>query len=113
VFCGYDEHLFNTLALGGDGSIPLTATFAPEVSVGIYEAFNQGNYGEAIEQHRKLADLLPLYKLDSPFMNVVKEAIRLRGIEISTDVLAPVRSISPEKKELVKSILLEKSNLLS
>jgi 2-dehydro-3-deoxy-D-pentonate aldolase len=113
VFCGYDEHLLNTLALGGDGSIPLTATFAPEVSVGIYEAFNQGNYGEAIEQHRKLADLLPLYKLDSPFMNVVKEAIRLRGIEISTDVLAPVRSISPEKKELVKSILLEKSNLLS
>ncbi|MEH7072986.1 dihydrodipicolinate synthase family protein [Neobacillus drentensis] len=113
VFAGYDEHLLNNLALGGDGSIPLTASFAPEVSVGIYQSFKQENFGKAIELHQKLAALLPLYKLDSPFMNVVKEAILLRGIEISTDVLAPVRSLSPEKKELVKSILLEKSTTLS
>lgn len=113
VFSGYDEHLLNTLSLGGDGSIPLTASFAPEISVGIYQSFKQGNYSQAIELHRKLASLLPLYKLDSPFMNVVKEAIRLRGIEISTDVLAPVRSLSPEKKELVKSILLGEASILS
>jgi 2-dehydro-3-deoxy-D-pentonate aldolase len=109
VFAGYDEHLLNTLALGGDGSIPLTASFAPEISVGIYQSFKQGDYAKAIEQHQKLASLLPLYKLDSPFMNVVKEAIRLRGIDISTEVLAPVRSVSPEKLERVKSILEEHS----
>lgn len=107
VFAGYDEHLFNTLALGGDGSIPLTSSFAPELSVGIYQTFKKGSYAEAIELHQKLADLLPLYKLDSPFMNIVKEAIRLRGIDISTDVLAPVRSVSPEKKEQVRRILEE------
>ncbi|MDQ0857854.1 dihydrodipicolinate synthase family protein [Bacillus sp. V2I10] len=116
VFSGYDDHFLNNLSLGGDGSIPLTASFVPELSVGIYQAFKQGNYGHAIDLHRQLAPVLLLYKLDSPFMNVAKEAIRLRGIEISTDVLAPVRSLSAEKKEQLKSFLnelLDKSIILS
>ncbi|MBG9813727.1 dihydrodipicolinate synthase family protein [Priestia endophytica] len=116
VFSGYDDHFLNTLSLGGDGSIPLTATFIPELSVGIYQAFKQGNYGQAIELHRQLAPVPLLYKLDSPFMNVAKEAIRLRGVEISTDVLAPVRSLSDEKKEQVKNFLnevLDKSTIIS
>lgn len=113
VFSGYDEHLFNTLTLGGDGAIPLTAAFAPELTVGIYANYHQGDYAKAIELHRKLAEVVNLYKLDSPFMNVVKEAISLKGIEISTDVLAPVRPLSQEKKEQVKSFLQEKSYILS
>jgi 2-dehydro-3-deoxy-D-pentonate aldolase len=116
VFSGYDDHFLNTLSLGGDGSIPLTASFVPEYSTGIYQAFKQGNYGEAIEFHRKLAPLPLLYKLDSPFMNVAKEAIRLRGIEISTDVLAPVRALSNEKKEQLKRLLhqfIDKSSIHS
>lgn len=105
IFSGYDDHLFNTLALGGDGSIPLSASFAPELSVGIYRAFQKGDYEKAIELHRQLAPLPLLYKLDSPFMNVAKEAIRLRGIEVSTDVLAPTRKLSEEKKKELKSLL--------
>lgn len=116
VFSGYDDHLLNTLSLGGDGSIPATANFAPELSIGIYQAFKQGNYGKAIELHRKLAHLPLLYKLDSPFVGVVKEALCLRGIEVSTDVLAPARPLSDEKKEQVKSMLnqvLDKSSVPS
>jgi 2-dehydro-3-deoxy-D-pentonate aldolase len=116
VFSGYDDHFLNNLSLGGDGSIPLTASFAPELSVGIYQAFKQGKYGKAIELHQRLAPLLLLYKLDSPFMNVAKEAILLRGIEISTDVLAPSRSLSEEKKEELKIFLkkrMESSLILS
>jgi 4-hydroxy-tetrahydrodipicolinate synthase len=116
VFSGYDDHFLNTLSLGGDGSIPATANFAPELSIGIYQAFKQGNYGKAIELHRKLAHLPLLYKLDSPFIGVVKEAIYQRGIEVSTEVLAPARPLSDEKKEQVKSMLnqvLDKSSVSS
>jgi 2-dehydro-3-deoxy-D-pentonate aldolase len=116
VFSGYDDHFLNTLSLGGDGSIPLTASFAPELSVGIYQAFKKGDYGLAIELHRELAPLPLLYKLDSPFMNVAKEAILLRGIEISTDVLAPVLPLNDEKKEKLKRFfhqVIDKSTILS
>jgi 4-hydroxy-tetrahydrodipicolinate synthase len=107
VFSGYDDHLLNNLALGGDGSIPMTSTFAPEVSVGIYQNFKQGDYSKAIELHQKLASIIQIYKLDSPFMNVVKAAIRLKGIDISTDCLAPVRTVTDEQIEEVKKILFE------
>ncbi|SCB95789.1 4-hydroxy-tetrahydrodipicolinate synthase [Fictibacillus enclensis] len=105
VFSGYDDHFLNTLSLGGDGSIPLTASFVPEFSVGIYQAFKKGDYKKAIKLHRKLAPTLSLYKLDSPFVNVAKEAIALRGIDISTDVLAPARPLNEEKKAQIKSFL--------
>ena len=99
VFSGYDDQLLNTLCTGGDGSIPLTASFAPELFVGIYQAFKAGNYEKAIQLHRKLTPLLSLYKLDSPFVNVAKETIKLRGIDISTEVLAPLRPLNEEKKQ--------------
>ncbi|MBQ0141035.1 MAG: dihydrodipicolinate synthase family protein [Kurthia sp.] len=107
IFSGYDEHFLNVLALGGDGSIGGTANFAPEIQVELYEAFNNGNYGQAIEAHRNITSLMPLYKINSTFMNVVKEAIKLRGIDISTNVVAPTRPLSDEKKNQVKKYLNE------
>ncbi len=105
VLAGYDDHLFNTLALGGDGIIPASANFAPELTVGIYEAFQSGNYQTAVELHRKLAVLPLMYKLDSPFVGVVKEAIKLRGLDISTAVLPPARLLSEEKKAELEKML--------
>jgi 2-dehydro-3-deoxy-D-pentonate aldolase len=107
VFSGFDDHLLYTLATGGDGSIPLTASFAPELSVGIYEAYQSNEYEKVFELHQKLAPLLQLYQLDTPFVNVAKEAIKLRGIEISTEVLPPLRSLSNEKRETMAELLSE------
>ncbi|MDQ0338257.1 4-hydroxy-tetrahydrodipicolinate synthase [Caldalkalibacillus uzonensis] len=105
VFSAYDDHLLNTLALGGDGSIPGSANFAPEITVGLYEAFQAGDYDKALQLHRRLALLMEMYKLDVPFVNVLKEAIRLMGLEISTAVLPPARPLSEEKREQLKQML--------
>lgn len=107
VFAGFDDHLFNTLALGGDGAISASGNFAPQLTVGIYRAFQNGDYAKAIELHQQLAYLPLLYKLDSPFVNVVKEATRLAGIDISNFVLPPARVLSEEKIQQVKDILVK------
>src|SRR5699024_2830323 len=73
VFAGFDDHLLNTLALGGDGAISASINFAPKLSTGLYKAFQKGDYKEAIMLHQKLAQLPLLYQLESPFINVVKE----------------------------------------
>lgn len=111
VFAGFDDHLFNTLALGGDGAISASANFAPELTVGIYHAFRAGDFTKAIELHRQLAPVPMMYKLDSPFVNVVKEAIRLRGLDISNYVLPPARALTAEKLDELKAIL-KQANLL-
>ncbi|MGB8273173.1 MAG: dihydrodipicolinate synthase family protein [Priestia megaterium] len=105
VFSGYDDHFLNTLSLGGDGSIPGTANFAPELSVNIYQSFMGKDYARAIESHRLLSGLLSLYQIDKPFVSVIKEALSLRGIKVSTNMIAPARELSERKKEQVKQIL--------
>ncbi|MFY0758869.1 dihydrodipicolinate synthase family protein [Metabacillus dongyingensis] len=105
VFAGYDDHLWNTLSLGGDGAIPASGNFAPELSVGIYHAFQSKEYHKGIELHQRLAYLPLLYKLDSPFANVIKEAIHMRGLKISTYVLPSAIPLENDKKEVVRKIL--------
>lgn len=105
IFSGYDEHFLNVLSLGGDGSIGATANFEPQFQVDLYRAFKNENYAEVIEAHRKISELMPLYKINSTFMNVVKEAIQLRGIDITTKVVTPTRPLSEEKKIEVKDYL--------
>jgi 4-hydroxy-tetrahydrodipicolinate synthase len=47
VFCGFDDHLLNNLLLGGDGAITASANFAPELSVGIFRAWQDGDLATA------------------------------------------------------------------
>lgn len=105
VFCGFDDHLFNTLLLGGDGAISASANFAPQLSVGIYNAFLAGDLEKAVSFQKQLSILPQLYKIDSPFVNVVKEASKLCGMDITTEVLPPTKTLSAEKKQQVKEIL--------
>lgn len=112
VLAGFDNHLFNTLLLGGDGSITASVNFAPHLSVGIYNAFLEGNLVEAKSLHQQLSILPSLYQLDSPFVNVVKEAMKLCGQDISTYVLPPATQLESDQIDQIQDIL-EQVNLIS
>ena len=107
VFCGFDDHLLQTLTIGGDGAICASVNFAPELAIGIYHAFQEKQYDKAIALHKKLAFLPAIYKLDSPFISVVKEAMKYKGLDISSYVLPPSRPLDEKKKEALKQILSE------
>lgn len=113
VFVGYDDHLWNTLSLGGDGAIVASSNFSPELTVGMYNAFQSKDYQKGIDLHKKLAYLPLLYKLDSPFANVIKEAIRMRGLHISTYVLPSAKPLDDDKKDELRKILRQASLLES
>lgn len=105
VFAGYDEYLLGTLMLGGDGAVPASANFAPQLTLGIWDAYHQGDW-EAIQRWTlRLAAIPAMYKLDTPFVNAVKEAIRMCGLPISTAVLAPAGPLSAEKKRQLEAVL--------
>lgn len=103
IFSGYDEFLLDTLLLGGDGGIPASANFAPEICCGIYRAVQEKDFDGMAALQRRLAKLMRMYALDTPFFGVVKEAVRLTGSPISTAVLAP--SLRPT--EQIKAQLAE------
>lgn len=105
VFSGYDDHLANTLMLGGAGGIPATTNFVPELTVGIYEAYRRADYEKVVSLHQELAPVLDTYQMDKPFVNVVKEAICYRGLPISPTAMPPVGRLAPDKKETLHRLL--------
>ena len=111
VFAGYDELLLDTLVLDGDGAIPASANFAPELTLGIWNAYHAGNLAEIVAIQRKLAHIPYIYGLDNPFINVMKEAICMRGLQVSTTVLPPALPLSNSKKEELSRIL-ERAGLI-
>ncbi|MBB6056514.1 dihydrodipicolinate synthase family protein [Tolumonas osonensis] len=106
VLCGYDDHLLSTLLLGGDGSITASINFAPELSVGIYQAFQQGDLKTAAEMHKKLIQMPSVYGLDTPFIALIKEAMKLKGLPINTYCLPPTQQPTDEMKSKLKQFLL-------
>lgn len=106
VFAGFDEYLLSTLIIGGDGCVPASANFAPHLTVGIYEAFQEKNYERAFELQNILSYVhQEIYPLATPFHAVIKESVRLVGVDVSTHVLAPAGALSEAKKVLLKASL--------
>ncbi len=105
VFCGFDEYMLDTLMLGGDGVIPATSNFAPEIACGIYKAFGSGDFAVMKTQLRRLAVLSKIYSIDKPFTGLIKKALRLCGLEISSAVVAPATTPDAAMKLRLKTIL--------
>ncbi|NDL66002.1 dihydrodipicolinate synthase family protein [Acerihabitans arboris] len=105
VFSGYDEYLFGTLILGGDGCIPASANFAPQLTCGIYRAWQEQDYAQAVKLQQRLSYIPELYNYDLPFYNAVKYAIKLVGVDISVNSLWPASPLTDELKEKVRGAL--------
>ena len=105
VFCGYDEYMVDTLLLGGDGVIPATSNFAPQVSCGIYRAVRAGDFAALKVLVPQLAQLQRIYSLDVPFTGLIKEAIRLCGADTPTAVLAPATPPDAQTRQRLVAIL--------
>ncbi len=105
VICGFDEYLFTTLALGGDGGITGTANFAPEITCGIYKAYQDKDMDTLLELLPRLSTLSQLYALDIPFSWILKEAVRSTGSDIPTGVAAPATEPGDDVKKRFAELL--------
>jgi 4-hydroxy-tetrahydrodipicolinate synthase len=107
VFAAFDEYLLPALLIGADGCIPASANFAPEICCGIYSAVQAKDFDRVALLAPRLAKLMSIYSIDTPYFGVVKEAIRLTGSPISTAVLAPALEPSEETKARLVEVLTE------
>ena len=91
--------------LGGDGAISASGNFAPQVSVNLLKAWRDKDVAKAAEYHQTLLQIPQMYQLDTPFVNVIKEAIVLCGRPISTHVLPPASPLDEPRKAQLKNLL--------
>ncbi len=105
VLTGLDDHLLNVLAMGGDGGIMACANFAPEIHVGIYRAFMEGDLKRAVELHRRLINVVRVYDVASSFPTAIKTALFLMRTPVKPYVRPPLMKEPEEVVESMRRIL--------
>lgn len=105
VLAGRDNLILSTLVHGGNGAISSVASACPEIALGIFNAFDQGNHEEALRQQMVFARLRQLFSLGT-FPVVIKEALKIRGIDVGMP-RAPVAALSEEKRRELSECLHE------
>jgi len=107
ILTGLDDMLLATLLLGGDGGIMACANFAPQLHIGLYNAFHEKNYEKAFEFNKKIAKLVQIYKYASSFPSAIKAALKLLGTPIKNIVRPPLSPEPPEIEAKIRAILHE------
>src|SRR5699024_3849302 len=109
VLTGQDSHLFNTIFLGGDGGVPGTANFVPQLSVNLLQSYKKGDLEKSKKIQKKIIEITKIYKQDPSLFIPIKEAIYFCGLNISQQVLPPNQMLNRESKKVIEKHL---SNVL-
>jgi len=100
---GRDTMIYAGLLYGCVGAVAATANVAPELVVGIYNAFMAGDFDLALQRQRQLAPLRRAFALGS-FPVVIKDAMELMGLPAGP-CRAPIRSLEGQARQTLIAIL--------
>ncbi|MGI6368003.1 MAG: 4-hydroxy-tetrahydrodipicolinate synthase [Anaerolineae bacterium] len=103
VFVGRDTLIHVALCAGCVGAVAATANVAPELVVGIYNAYQQGDLALSLELQHRLDPLRHAFSLGS-FPVVVKDAMELLGLPAGR-ARAPIKSLEGAPREQLIAIL--------
>jgi len=109
TFMGRDTLIYAGLTYGCAGAVAATANVAPELVVGIYDAFQAGDHALALERQRQLEPLRQAFGLGS-FPVVVKDAMELMGLPAGP-CRAPIRSLEGPARDRLIAILRQMGKL--
>jgi 4-hydroxy-tetrahydrodipicolinate synthase len=103
VFQGRDTLIAPALHFGAKGAVPGTCNIAPELCVGIYEAFQRGDWEGAKSIQARLSPLrLGLAIGTAP--GAIKAAMNVLGMNIGPS-RSPIAGLTPDKLDKLRAIL--------
>lgn len=88
MLTGREETLLSCLLMGAEGCMTATAGIFPEIMVGIYEAWKEGDLDRALELQRSILVIIRTM-FAAPFPIGFKLALELRGFEMGPPLLPP------------------------
>lgn len=105
IFSGFDDNLAANVLAGGDGCISGLSNVFPQVCSAWAEAMRQNDpAGMALGQQR-INRLFEIYDIATPFVPVMKEALRIKGIAEDSRCAFPLRKVTAEQAERLRKLL--------
>ena len=107
VFCAFENQAIGALIAGVDGFINATANFAPEYTVGIYQAYKAGDMEKVREYQKKLIRCMDFYSFASPLYMASKQAVYDRVLGEDRYERLPAMPLPPQTKKVIRDALME------
>jgi 4-hydroxy-tetrahydrodipicolinate synthase len=105
ILAGSDGQLLNVLELGGDGTVPATANFAPRLHVDIFDAWVAGDYGRALQLLPHLMACLDVFRVSGSALSVIKEAMTACGVGAAGTARQPALPLTAESRARLRDAL--------
>lgn len=110
VYSGFDENFAHNVLSGGAGAIGGLSNFAPEVCSKWVKAFNERDFEKVSKMQKRINAMMTIYDIGTPFIPIVKKAMKLRGIKMEDYSLPPFIQANEEQTTKIVE-LMEKLNL--
>jgi 2-dehydro-3-deoxy-D-pentonate aldolase len=105
ILTGSDGLLMSLLSLGGDGSVPATANFAPRRHVALYDAWANGDVQGALRLLPDLLSCLDVFRVPGSFLTVIKEAMAMTGVGVPGVARQPALPLTAESRARLRDAL--------
>ncbi|MCI8810886.1 MAG: dihydrodipicolinate synthase family protein [Oscillibacter sp.] len=105
VYSGFDDNFARNVLSGGDGCIAALSNLAPEVTSAWVKAFHENDMEGIALGQQKIDRMMDIYNIREPFLPVLKEAIKLRGIVRSSASTFPMPNATIEDDARILELL--------
>lgn len=107
IYSGFDDNFAHNILAGGDGCIGALSNIVPEVCTSWVEAFRNSDLDGIARGQQTIDRLMDLYAIRSPFLPVIKEACKLRGIAASSVGTFPMPNATVEDDAKILELFLQ------
>ena len=105
IYSGFDDNFARNVMSGGNGCIAALSNLVPEITSAWVRAFRENDLEGIALGQQKIDRLMDLYSIRSPFLPVLKEAIKLRGIASSSAGTFPMPNATVEDDAKILELL--------
>jgi len=105
ILAGFDEWAHRVVTSGGAGVIGGLSNLYPEICAAYMSAINSGDAAQIAKQQRKIDVLMDLYTLGTPFVPVLKAALKQKGIITAEACTAPIQKANLAQREAIAKVV--------
>lgn len=105
ILSGFEEFFAHNLLSGGDGCIGGLSNIYPELFVEWRNAMDAKDVDRIKDAQRKVDRMTALYDVGTPFIPIVKKAMKMRGIEMQDTCKKPFIAADARQTEAIRAVL--------
>ncbi len=105
VLTGYGEYMLSALATGADGAVDAIANLVPKLLAGIYLAWTQGRYEDAIKMHRMIVELATRFASSPSLTKLIKALLSALGAPVKLYTRIPEQHLPSDLIDSLRTLL--------